>query len=123
MNSPSTRLTKNPATAKQSVILTGFGCETFDKCAKAILEIHTRLSSHLPTNALESWAPQVDEGCLCLELTNRYLTPDRLASVYESVPVEDTIDPLGLLRRVSASKRTEDNVVLFYERNRGSDNK
>lgn len=97
-------------------MLMGLGCDLFDKSAKAIMEIHSRFAANLPTDTLENWKPQLDEEFLCVELSNRYLTPDRLATSYDVVPFDETIDPFGLLRGVVGGKRTEDNVVLYYER-------
>ena len=115
------RLTKNPVAAKQSLLLTGLGSDLFDKSAKAIIEIHSRLANYLPPNTLEEWQPLKDEGCLCLELSNRYLTPERLAIAYDAETLDDAIDPLGLLKGKPGGKRTEDNVVLYYERSTGND--
>ena len=116
-------MTKNPSAAKQSLVLSGLGSDLFDKCAKAILEIHSRFATHLPNDSLESWKPLIDEEVICLELTNRYLTPDRLAAIYDTVPFDETIDLFGLLRGKAGGKRTEDNVVLYYERIPLEDNK
>ncbi|KAI0083167.1 hypothetical protein BDY19DRAFT_861843, partial [Irpex rosettiformis] len=111
------RLRKNPMTAKQSLVLTGLGEKHFDNAVKAILELHSRFASHLPADSLQSWSPAKDEDMLCLELSNRYFTPDYLAEEYDIVSVDETIDPLGILQAKGAGgKHTEDNVVLYYER-------
>ena len=115
------RLTKNPLSVKQSVVLTGLGSEMFDKNAKAIIEIRSRFAAHLPDGVLETWKPLLDEDFICIELSNRYLTPDRLSHSYDSVPFDASIDPFGLLRDKEGGRRTEDNVVLYYERVRQLD--
>ncbi|KAI0083213.1 hypothetical protein BDY19DRAFT_900618, partial [Irpex rosettiformis] len=110
------QLTKNPSTAKQSLVLTGLGCELFDRSVKAVIEFHSRLASHLPTDSLTSWKPLVVDQFLCLELSNRYVTPSHLAASYDSATFDESIDPFGLLRAKVIGQRTDDNIVLYYER-------
>ncbi|KAI0083288.1 hypothetical protein BDY19DRAFT_900527, partial [Irpex rosettiformis] len=118
------RLTKNPMTAKQSLVLTGLGEEQFDNAVKAVIELHSRFASHLPAESLQSWSPIKDEDTLCLELSNRYFTPDYLSKEYDSIPIDESIDPLGILRtKAVRGKHTEDNVVLYYERLLDKNNK
>ncbi|KAI0083661.1 hypothetical protein BDY19DRAFT_998389 [Irpex rosettiformis] len=111
-------------TAKQSLVLTGLGEGHFDSAVKAIIELQSRFASHLPVDSLQPWSPIKDEDMLCLELSNRYFTPDYLAAGYDVVSIDESIDPLGILRAKAASgKHTEDNVVLYYERLLDKNNK
>ncbi|KAI0085727.1 hypothetical protein BDY19DRAFT_896156, partial [Irpex rosettiformis] len=110
------QLTKNPSTAKQSLVLTGLGCESFDRSVRAVIEFHSRFAGRLPTDCLASWKPMVDDQFLCLELSNRYVTPTHLAPSYDSATFDESIDPFGLLRAKVGGQRTEDNIVLYYER-------
>jgi hypothetical protein len=112
------RLTQNPLVAKQSVVLTGLGCETFDQAARAILEIHSMFASSLPANSLQSWRPQKDSGDVCIEFSNRYLTRSRYS---ESALVElsPDVDPKGVIATCMQNleaEHTEDNEVLYFER-------
>ncbi|KAI0083686.1 hypothetical protein BDY19DRAFT_899902, partial [Irpex rosettiformis] len=64
------------------------------------------------------------EDMLCLELSNRYFTPDYLATEYDIIPIDESIDPLEILRtKATRGKHTEDNVVLYYERLLDKNNK
>lgn len=97
------------------------GCEQFEKAVKAVIEFHSRFENSLPSGTLEAWHPITDQDDLCLEFANRYLTPGRLASVYESATFDKVIDPFGLLLEKGGGRRTEDNVVLYYDRQPTSD--
>ncbi|KAI0083195.1 hypothetical protein BDY19DRAFT_900690, partial [Irpex rosettiformis] len=111
------RLTKNPQSAKQVLVLTGLGSKEFDDCIRAVVAIHSRFASHLPADALQPWVPVTDDGDLCLELSNRYFTPKHLAAEYEVSKINDDLDPLGLLKsRAGGLHHTEDNEVLYFER-------
>ncbi|KAI0083770.1 hypothetical protein BDY19DRAFT_899792, partial [Irpex rosettiformis] len=111
------QLTKNPSTAKQSLILTGLGCKEFDNSVRAVIEIHSKFASHLPVNSLQPWKPIVDNEQLCLEFANRYFTADYLASKYQTVSLNSMIDPIGLLTaQTKGDRHTEDNEVLYFEK-------
>lgn len=96
------------------------GYDQFEKAVKAVIEFHSCFANLLPSGTLEVWHPITDQDDLCLEFANRYLTPDRLATVYESASFDDVTDPLGLLRGKGGGIRTEDNIVLYYDRQPGS---
>ncbi|KAI0083087.1 hypothetical protein BDY19DRAFT_900872, partial [Irpex rosettiformis] len=111
------QLTKNPQSAKQGLVLTGLGSKEFDNSIRAVVELHSRFASHLPTDTLLPWTPVTDDGDLCLELSNRYFTPKHLATEYEVSEITSVIDPLGLLKsRAGELHHTEDNEVLYFER-------
>jgi hypothetical protein len=114
---PTDRLTRNPIAAKQSVVLTGLGCNLFDQAACAILEIHSMFASCLPANSLQAWKPQKDGGSVCIEFSNRYLTQSRYAET-ALVELRSDVDPKGILaarmHEVEA-EHTEDNEVLYFE--------
>ncbi|KAI0801726.1 hypothetical protein BC629DRAFT_1438358 [Irpex lacteus] len=111
------QLPKNPMAAKQSVTLTGLGSTEFEAAARAVLAIHTMFSSTLPDDALVPWKPQKDTDYVCLEFYNRYFKGrDETGSPAADIGTE--IDPLGILRtRCPLGEHTEDNVVLYFERN------
>ncbi|KAI0084090.1 hypothetical protein BDY19DRAFT_997941 [Irpex rosettiformis] len=118
------QLTKNPMTAKQSLVLTGLGEKGFDNAVKAVIELQSRFASHLPVDSLQSWSPIKDEDKLCLELSNRYFTPDYLTTEYDTVSLDESIDPLEILRtKTTNGKHTEDNVVFYYEQLLDKNNK
>lgn len=111
------RLPKKPMSAKQSVILTGLSSEPFENCARAILEVHAKLSSALPPQALREWSPVVHEGDICLEFGNRYFASGSDGAHLDTVSLGSDIDPFGLLAgAVPDGKHTEDNKVLYYEK-------
>lgn len=111
------RLTANPSTAKQSVVLTGLGNADFENCVRAVVELHSRFASHLPGDTLQPLTRIVDDDHLCLEFSNRFFTPEHLATPYESVPFSDLVDPFGLLAaKAEGLHHTEDNEVLYFER-------
>ena len=103
--------------AKQSVLLTGLGCEPFEHCARAMLQVHAKLSSALPSQALHEWSPIIHEGDICLEFANRYFSTGSDGDNLQTVSLGSEIDPFGLLAEaVPNGKHTEDNKVLYYER-------
>jgi hypothetical protein len=109
------RLSKNVLAAKQSITITGLGCDAFSKSARAILEIHSLFASALPPDSLQMWTPLMDENCICLEFSNRYLTPVHEADL-EAVDLGPEIDPVGILAsNAQGGIYTEDNVVTYFE--------
>ena len=110
------RIPKNPRSAKQWIKLTGLGCDAFDLCATAILEIYQVFSSQLPPQALQPWTPSTENGYLVLELSNRYFSDQEV--VDEEIPLTDVWGPLHLLRNwmPSDARHSRDNEVLYYER-------
>lgn len=115
-------MTKNPTAAKQSLVLTGLGYEAFEKSVRALIELHSHFANSLPSGTLEAWHPIADQDDMCMEFSNRYLTPGHLAVIYETASFDDLTDPLYLLRGKSGGRRTEDNVVLYYDRQHTEDN-
>lgn len=104
-------------TAKQSVVLTGLGCEEFDGSVRAIIALHSRFAMHLPSDMLNEWKPVTDEDLLCLEFANRYFTPNYLAKQYDQSDLPDSVDPMRLLRsKAKGGCHTEDNQVLYFEK-------
>ena len=58
-----------------------------------------------------------DDQHLCLELSNRFFTPDHLASEYATATMNQYVDPIGILSHIGNGPRhTEDNEVLYFER-------
>ncbi len=111
------RLPRHPVSAKQSIVLTGLGADVFDQCARGILEVHSKLSSVLPADTLQTWKPITDKGHICLEFGNRYFAGESEGADLEDLGVSNIIDPLGILtREVPHGKHTEDNVVLYFDR-------
>lgn len=111
------RLTKKPSTAKQSVVLTGLGCDEFDGSVRAIIALHSQFATHLPADTLNEWKPVTDDNLLCLEFANRYFTPNHLATQYDRVELTESVDPRGLLQsKARGGYHTEDNQVWYYEK-------
>lgn len=98
-------------------MLTGLGCTAFDESVRAIIEIHSRFDTLLPSNSLQPWNPVNDNETLCLEFSNRYFTPEFLASGYDDASIPTVVDPLGLLQgKCGTGRHTEDNQVFYYEK-------
>ncbi|KAI0788939.1 hypothetical protein BC629DRAFT_1288231, partial [Irpex lacteus] len=109
------RIPKNPVTAKQSVVITGLGGEQFEDCVRAIMAIHTQFAAQFPPDVLLPWAPQNEDGHVCLEFSNRYFSP--ISDPGAALEFDTSVDPQGILKNLDvAGKHTEDNKVLYYER-------
>ena len=92
------------------------GSPKFDACARAILEIHTKLSSSLPPESLQEWIPIMDEGSICVEFSNRYFAVSSDCDHLNTIKIPSDVDPLGILAKAVPNGRyTEDNHILYYD--------
>lgn len=57
-------------------------------------------------------------GCLAIDVSNRYLTPRRDDPVSAPCAFGDDVDPHGILAKLCGSEffHGEENIVRFYER-------
>ncbi|KAI0338187.1 hypothetical protein BDW22DRAFT_1338408 [Trametopsis cervina] len=118
----SEQLPKNTLAAKQSVMLTGLNCEAFNTAGRAIIEIHSYLSSTLPDGSLQAWTPAKDEGSICLEFSNRYFMSGDRVDELDSIPFTKEVDPKGILHgHMQGLAHTEENEVLYFEKSRSMD--
>ncbi|KAI0340233.1 hypothetical protein BDW22DRAFT_1334836 [Trametopsis cervina] len=113
----SEQLPKNTLAAKQSVVLTGLNCEAFNAAGRAIIEIHSYLSSTLPDGSLQAWTPAKDDDSICLEFSNRYFMSGDRVDKLDSIPFTREVDPKGILHgRIQGLTHTEENEVLYFEK-------
>ncbi|KAI0084161.1 hypothetical protein BDY19DRAFT_898899, partial [Irpex rosettiformis] len=116
-------LPKNILSAKQSIVLTGLGAESFTKAAHAVLVIRSMFTANLPHDSLLPWTPIVDSGHQCLEFSNRYFSTSQFEGL-TAVDFDPAVDPKGILASLEVDgKHTDDNVVLYFERLSGKNNR
>ena len=67
---------------------------------------------------MDNWEPRKDRGHPILTVGNRYLSPvDGEEGKQQVIPMENTIDPLCILRdAVPSGVHTTENQVLYFER-------
>ncbi|KAF8336027.1 hypothetical protein F5887DRAFT_891718, partial [Amanita rubescens] len=104
---------------RQSVTLTGFGTETFEKGIKALNEVHALFDRHIPENKLGECTiiDKCDEH-LGIHLTNRYFTSRRESPTEPHIPFASDVDPMGFLANLVGGTyfQSEQNTVKYYNR-------
>ena len=107
---------------RQSVTLTGFGTETFEKGIKALNEVHALFDRHIPENKLGECTiiDKCDEH-LGIHLTNRYFTSRRESPTEPHIPFASDVDPMGYLANLVGGTyfQSEQNIVKHYNRSVG----
>lgn len=115
------RLTKHPAAAKQAIKLTGLGTEPFNEATEALLALTQAISRQLPPGALLPSTPDIEQGFIVLEFSNRYFTAAQDILEPDATQIPQCVDPFGILRSCElAGSYTQDNHVLYFERQAGS---
>ena len=109
---------------RQSVTLTGFGTETFEKGVKALTEVHALFDRHIPENKLDECT--IFDKCddyIGIHLTNRYFTSRRELATEPHVPFASDVDPMGYLANLVGGGgmyfHSEQNSVKYYNRSVG----
>ena len=103
----------------QRVQLTGLGCTAFDKTIKNIQKIQDRLQTTLPEGMVEKWsATYTLSGHSAIDTANRYVTHVKDKGSVTTLPVTDSMDPYGTLRKAMNKFwfYMEDNEIECYER-------
>lgn len=85
-------------------------------------EIYGHFDRQFSEGILDSWdcSPADGNNFPCINISNRYLTPEKEASGLEDVPFQKGVDPQGILRDMAKGDgsttyiHTEDNVVQFF---------
>lgn len=118
------RIPARVVAARQSVCITGLNAPEFGVAVDGIARIWSMLQTYLAPDATREWLPSRENGCVVVELTNRYLSNanDIGSDNIETFPSE--WDPSGRLQeRVSTEVFLSDNNVLYFERKAAGTNK
>jgi hypothetical protein len=113
------RTTTQARYLRQGVSLLGCGTPTFEEALDAAQEIYGIFDRNVEDASLESWtltAAAMTKGHT-LEASNRYLTAQRDAPQMVSVPIPTSIDPRGILAKLTKEGFIygEENKVQFYQ--------
>ncbi|KAF8326445.1 hypothetical protein F5887DRAFT_1084538 [Amanita rubescens] len=104
---------------RQTVTLTGFGTERFEKCIKTIGKIQSIFERHIPEDKLQESTiiGNCDEH-LGLHFTNRYFTNKHHEPYAQQIPFTSDIDPSGILAGLVNNNfiHCEQNEVKYYNR-------
>ena len=109
---------------KQSITVTGLGCEPFEAAVRGIQCIYETFCLHINTlgGTLRKWTPSLDSEDLTLTFNNRYLTFAKNASQDSIINLSRTIDPFNILGpQLTNQVHTLDNVVEYWERTEAQD--
>ena len=110
---------------RQSVTLTGFGMETFEKGIKALTEVHALFDRHIPESKLgECTIIDKCDEYLGIHLTNRYFTSWHELPTELHVPFPGDVDPMGYLANLVGGIggmyfHSKQNSVKYYNRTVG----
>ncbi|KAK0216370.1 hypothetical protein IW262DRAFT_1464909 [Armillaria fumosa] len=118
---PITRETRNQKEKarflSQTIRLTGLGSEGFEDTVQAIKMVQQMGEQEFKEGELEDWKPSVMQGCMVVELSNRYFRPRTASNEEESVPFSTDVDPEGILGRLMQHKlmHTDNNIVSYFK--------
>lgn len=108
----------NPRFMKQSVRITGFGSEHFERAVSSAANIGVFMQESIDIDLVDKWSPVRFQTWSALEFTNRYFVHQNIEG--DMIPVEfgDRVDADGLLAQISGDKwvHTEENVVSYFQR-------
>ena len=106
-----------PLATAQRIKLTGLGLQRFEQYHRAILEIQLILSTHLPPDSMQRWAPTVDRGHATVNASCRYYSPEGGYEADEEKEFPHEYDPFYHLRKriPHGARHVSDNQVLYYE--------
>ena len=102
---------------RQGITISGLNTASFDRAIDAAQEIFGFFGRVFSHGVRSSWNLMELEGP-SLEMSNQYFTPVRDGPTLESVPFQDSIDPHGVLAKISTIVgahvvHTEDNEVEY----------
>ncbi|KAI0314685.1 hypothetical protein OF83DRAFT_1174530 [Amylostereum chailletii] len=111
-------LPSNIRWARQSIALSGMGSQTFTDVVRGIKNVHKLMDSAYKVGTLKTWWTDNILGDPRIELSNRYITPHDQLYGASAVTIPKTVDPYGILARVSSQVGvyTEENVVTYFQR-------
>ena len=110
---------RNMRYLKQSVQITGFGNEAFDKLTTDMAKIFTIFKRAIRAQLQdEPSLLQDEEGFMAIDAANQYFTFRTGRSDNNEIPITDDMDPKGYLRKVAGTLyiHTEENKVYYFEK-------
>ncbi|KAF8811793.1 hypothetical protein BYT27DRAFT_7017840, partial [Phlegmacium glaucopus] len=113
------RSTSQACYLRQGVTLIGSGTPTFEEAINAAQEIYGIFDRNVQDTSLKSWSlssSPITQG-RALDASNRYLTSKRDAPAMVSIPIPATIDPRGILKKLTKEGflYSEENKVQYYQ--------
>ncbi|KAF7985752.1 hypothetical protein HWV62_345 [Athelia sp. TMB] len=110
---------------KQTVRLTGFGCEEFKKSVDAIASIAIMMGENVERGDLESWTPVRFRNWQALDIGNRYFVYQHIEGDAVAIPMPASVDPDGVLASIAGEKwvYTEENEVSYFRMRINGDGK
>ncbi|KAF7978621.1 hypothetical protein HWV62_45103 [Athelia sp. TMB] len=105
-----------PRFIKQTIRLTGFGAEEFQKAFSGIANIATLMGEHLEHGDIETWKPERYKVWQALDIGNRYFLHQNTEGDAVGVSLPSNVDPDGVLASMAGDKwvHTEDNQVKYF---------
>ena len=102
--------------------MTGLGTPTFTSALEAAGKVYGYFDRQFSEGTLDSWSCSEEKtfGFACLDISNRYLTPENEAKG-QDVAFQKGVDPHGVLRGMATGDgtcsyvHTEDNQVQYFE--------
>ena len=107
---------------RQAITLTGFGTPTFSNALAAAQLLYDCFDHQFPEGTLEGWSSsQANVGDTeCIDISNRYLTPQKDVQGQENMLFLKGVDPRNILQNMTRGDgsctyvHTEDNQVHFF---------
>jgi hypothetical protein len=118
---------RNTRFLKQSVQITGYGTQSFDKLTTNMARIYAIFKRTIGPQLQDEAGFSQEDGFVAIDASNRYFT-DRFRSRNQDVEcaISDEMDPKGYLRKAAGTTyiHTEENKVYYFEKcedqNRGT---
>ncbi|EPQ50468.1 hypothetical protein GLOTRDRAFT_50439, partial [Gloeophyllum trabeum ATCC 11539] len=107
---------RRKAYLRQSIRLTGFSSQTFQRNVDAVQYLSRHVSRFFKEGIVSEWQPSNTDGHPTLEISNRYFSARKHNQADIDVPFSDLVDPEGILRKLSDDRwvHTDDNDVTYY---------
>lgn len=107
---------KNIKYRTQSVCITGFGCDLFDRGIAKLQAMEDIFKREVGQESVECMKITTYEGHPCIEFTNWVFTSLSFAPGAKHIPFSEFEDPSGAMERARGEDivRTFDNVVHYY---------
>ncbi|PBK92578.1 hypothetical protein ARMGADRAFT_930179 [Armillaria gallica] len=102
----------------QSIMITGFGRQSFDHAIKAIKEIQHTGEREFYQGQLQEWLPSKFQGHNTIKMSNRYFRAQSKSEQEIGTPIGQDVDPRGVLAWLAGSNliHMEENDVNYYRR-------
>ncbi|PBK91035.1 hypothetical protein ARMGADRAFT_1082268 [Armillaria gallica] len=100
----------------QSIMITGFGRQSFDHTIKAIKEIQCTGKREFHQGQLQEWLPSKFQGHDAIEMSNQYFRAQSKSEQEIGTPIGQDMDPRGVLAQLAGSNliHMEENNVNYY---------